>query len=182
MTREEIIARLTDLLGEEQAAATADALIGAEETAQTPESESESTEMAEPTAPEPGTSEAEPKPEATEPEVPDAEPESIAPEPDPSEELRTENDRLRDQLKGMMVRLAAMSLGVAPERVDAVRRLAEFGDGELTEETALAAVRRVLEEVPELAGRAAMPVTGSIGTHPRESARPMDPFEKGFFR
>lgn len=179
MNREEIIARLTDLLGEEQAAAAADALIDAEAPAQTPGSEPESSEAV---------SEAtEPEAEAQEPippenEKPDAESEPVAPEPDPTEALRTENDGLRDRLKGMMMRLAAMSLGVAPERVDVVRRLAVFGDDELTEETALAAVRRVLEEVPELAGHAAIPVTGSIGTHPRENSRPMDPFEKGFFR
>ena len=80
-----------------------------------------------------------------------------------------------------MVRLAALSLGVAPERTDVVRRLAGVGEGELTEESAIAAVRQVLDEVPELAGTA-VPVTGSVGSHPREPARPADPFLKGFFR
>lgn len=198
MTREEIVAKLTALLGEEQAAAAADALVDAEPaqteaaaTAETEAAQSEETaeteaaqaeaaaaEQAEAEAAaaedaeaETATAEAEAEPAATEEPAP----------PDPAEALHAENATLRDRLKGMMVRLAAVSLGVAPERVDVVRRLADLGEGELTEESAIAAVRRVLDEVPELAG-AAVPVTGSVGSHPREPARPADPFLKGFFR
>ena len=180
MTREEIVAKLTALLGEEQAAAAADALVDAEtEAAQTEEAAAEQAEAeadaAEDAEAETAT-EAETEPAQTGPAATE-EPAS----PDPAEALHAENATLRDRLKGMMVRLAAVSLGVAPERVDVVRRLADLGEGELTEESAIAAVRQVLDEVPELAGTA-VPVTGSVGSHPREPARPADPFLKGFFR
>ena len=84
----------------------------------------------------------------------------------------------------MALRLSALSLGVAPERADAVRRLADLEGVDLNGEQAAqqveAAVRRVLEEVPELAGAAAL-TTGSVGSHPRALSRPADPFLKGFF-
>lgn len=192
MTREEIVAKLTALLGEEQAAAAADALVDAEtEAAQTEEAATAETEAAqtEEAAAEQAEAEADAAEDAeaetaTEAETEPAQTGPAATEepasPDPAEALHAENATLRDRLKGMMVRLAAVSLGVAPERVDVVRRLADLGEGELTEESAIAAVRRVLEEVPELAG-AAVPVTGSVGSHPRKPARPADPFLKGFF-
>lgn len=209
MTREEIVAKLTALLGEEQAAAAADALVDAEteaaqteeaataeteaaqteeaataetEAAQTEEAAAEQAEAeaaaAEDAEAETATAEAEA--EAAQSEEAEAAAEESAP-PDPVEALYAENNALRDRLKGTMVRLAALSLGVAPERTDVVRRLAGVGEGELTEESAIAAVRQVLDEVPELAGTA-VPVTGSVGSHPREPARPADPFLKGFFR
>ena len=179
MTREEIVAKLTALLGEEQAAAAADALVDAEtEAAQTEEAAAEQAEAeadaAEDAEAETAT-EAETEPAQTGPAATE-EPAS----PDPAEALHAENATLRDRLKGMMVRLAAVSLGVAPERVDVVRRLADLGEGELTEESAIAAVRRVLDEVPELAGGAAL-TTGSVGSNPRALSRPADPFLKGFF-
>ena len=208
MTREEIVAKLTALLGEEQAAAAADALVDAEtEAAQTEEAATAETEAAqteeavtaeteaaqtEEAAAEQAEAEAaaaedaeaetaaEAEAEAAQSEEAEAAAEESAP-PDPVEALYAENNALRDRLKGTMVRLAALSLGVAPERTDVVRRLAGVGEGELTEESAIAAVRRVLDEVPELAGTA-VPVTGSVGSHPREPARPADPFLKGFFR
>ena len=173
MTREEIVAKLTALLGEEQAAAAADALVDAE-AAQTEETVTAETEAAQ--TEEVATAET----EAAQAEEAEAAAEESAP-PDPVEALYAENNALRDRLKGTMVRLAALSLGVAPERTDVVRRLAGVGEGELTEESAIAAVRQVLDEVPELAGTA-VPVTGSVGSHPREPARPADPFLKGFFR
>lgn len=189
MTREEIVAKLTDLLGAEQAESAADALIGAEAPPEAEESAPEAEESSaetEPEAPdtEPEAPEAEPEPpepEPSEPEAPVPEPS----EPDPAEALRTENERLRERLTHAALRMAALAMGVAPERADAVRRLAELGEFDPTAENAAEqaeeAVRRVLEEIPELAGRAA-PVTGSIGTHPREASRTVDPFEKGFFR
>ena len=208
MTREEIVAKLTALLGEEQAAAAADALVDAEteaaqteeaataetEAAQTEEAATAETEAAqtEEAAAEQAEAEAaaaedaeaetaaEAEAEAAQSEEAEAAAEESAP-PDPVEALYAENNALRDRLKGTMVRLAALSLGVAPERTDVARRLAGVGEGELTEESAIAAVRQVLDEVPELAGTA-MPVTGSVGSHPREPARPADPFLKGFFR
>ena len=191
MTREEIVAKLTALLGEEQAAAAADALVDAE-AAQTEEAATAETEAAqtEEAAAEQAEAEADAAEDAEAETAAEAEtePAQTGPaateepaSPDPAEALHAENATLRDRLKGMMVRLAAVSLGVAPERVDVVRRLADLGEGELTEESAIAAVRRVLDEVPELAG-AAVPVTGSVGSHPREPARPADPFLKGFFR
>ena len=208
MTREEIVAKLTALLGEEQAAAAADALVDAEteaaqteeaataetEAAQTEEAATAETEAAqtEEAAAEQAEAEAdaaedaeaeiaaETEAEPAQSEEAEAAAEESAP-PDPVEALYAENNALRDRLKGTMVRLAALSLGVAPERTDVVRRLAGVGEGELTEESAIAAVRQVLDEVPELAGTA-VPVTGSVGSHPREPARPADPFLKGFFR
>ena len=193
MTREEIVAKLTALLGEEQAAAAADALVDAEtEAAQTEEAATAETEAAqtEEAAAEQAEAEADAAEDAeaetaAETEAEPAQTEPAATEepaqPDPVEALYAENNALRDRLKGTMVRLAALSLGVAPERTDVVRRLAGVGEGELTEESAIAAVRQVLDEVPELAGTA-VPVTGSVGSHPREPARPADPFLKGFFR
>lgn len=211
MTREEILAKLTDLLGEEQAGSVADALIGAEAPPETEESAPETEAPAsESEAPEPEPeSEPAPEPESSEPEMPElesetpeSEPEPSAPEPepsepeapvpepapsepDPTEALRAENNRLRERLTHAALRLSALALGVAPERVDVVGKLAELGEFDPESEQAAAqaeeAVRRVLEQVPELAGRA-LPAIGSIGAHPREGTRPVDPFEKGFFR
>lgn len=209
MTREEILAKLTGLLGEEQAGSVADALIGAEAPSEAEESAPE-TEAPEPEpepepAPEQELSEPEApasEPELSEPEMPASEPEPSAPEPepsepeapvpepapsetDPTEALREANHRLRERLTHAALRLSALTLGVAPERVDVVGKLAELDEFDPESEQAAAqaeaAVRRVLEQVPELAGRA-LPAIGSIGAHPREGTRPVDPFEKGFFR
>lgn len=215
MTREEILAKLTDLLGEEQAGSVADALIGTEAPPESEESAPETEESAaeaepETPAPEPEASEPETpetEPELSEPETPEAEsessepempapepepsepeapvPESAPSEPDPAEALREENHRLRERLTHAALRLSALTLGVTPERVDVVGKLAELDEFDPESEQAAAqaeaAVRRVLEQVPELAGRA-LPAIGSIGAHPREGTRPVDPFEKGFFR
>ena len=197
MTREEIVDRLKELLGEENAAAAADALAEApaepealaepQEAPADPEEAPVDPEEA-PVDPEGAPAEAEEAPAEVE-EAPaeseetPAEPEAPA-EPDPAEALRSENASLRERLLGMALRLSALSLGVAPERVDAVRRLADLEGVDLNGEQAAqqveAAVRRVLEEVPELAGAAAL-TTGSVGGHPRALSRPADPFLKGFF-
>ena len=195
MTREEIVDRLKELLGEENAAAAADALAEAEAPGE-PEAPAEAEEApGEPEAPaeaEEAAAETEAPAEAEEaPAEPEVSAESEAPvepeapaEPDPAEALRSENASLRERLLGMALRLSALSLGVAPERADAVRRLANLEgidlNGEQAAQQVEAAVRRVLEEVPELAGGAAL-TTGSVGSHPRALSRPADPFLKGFF-
>ena len=183
MTREEIVDRLKELLGEETAAAAADALAEAEASGE-PEVPAEAEEAAVETEAPAEAEEAAAEPEApAEAEEAPAEPE-VSAETDPAEALRSENASLRERLLGMALRLSALSLGVAPERADAVRRLANLEGVDLNGEQAAqqveAAVRRVLEEVPELAGGAAL-TTGSVGSHPRALSRPADPFLKGFF-
>lgn len=210
MTKEEIIAKLAGLLGEEQAAAAANALIGAEEgtaegaegepgapedASQTPETvETAETEQCEggQTAPEdePGEEKAAaPEAAADESDTADSdETESASGENAPSESAPDETfpdaALLRERLKRMTLKIAALSLGVSPERVNVVCRLADMGEVDPASEEAAQqaenAVRRVLEEVPELAG--GMPATGAIGTHARQSMRVDDPFTKGFFR
>lgn len=201
MTKEEIIAKLAGLLGEEQAAATASALIGAEEGAAegtegepgAPKDESKAPETAETEQSEggQGTPEDEPVEEkaADESDAADAdEAEGASGENVPSEsapgEASPDAALLRERLKGMALKIAALSLGVSPERVNVVCRLADMGEVDPASEGAAQqaenAVRRVLEEVPELAG--GMLATGAIGTHARQSMRADDPFTKGFFR
>lgn len=191
MSREEILERLKEMLGEEQAAAVADALIGTEE----PEpdghddqpSEAEAAAETEQSEDQPSEPEVDSEPEAEaehEPEpAPEQEPEA---ESLPSEDLHAENERLRRKLGEAALKLAALSLGVAPERVNIVCRLAETGEfdpeSEQAAQQAQEAVRRVLEEAPELAAGRGMPSTGSIGLHPRSIAQPTDPFAKGFFK
>ena len=182
MTREEIVDRLKELLGEENAAAAADALAEAEAPGE-PEAPAEAEEAAAETEAPAEAEEAPAEPEVSAESEAPVEPEAPA-EPDPAEALRSENASLRERLLGMALRLSALSLGVAPERADAVRRLANLEgidlNGEQAAQQVEAAVRRVLEEVPELAGGAAL-TTGSVGSHPRALSRPADPFLKGFF-
>lgn len=202
MTKEEIIAKLTGLLGEEQATAIASALIGAEEGAQSAPEDAQSapetaeTEQTEQTEGEQTVPKGEPgKDEPAAPEAADESDETDAGEAEgasgenaqaesmPSE-ASSDAALLRERLKGMTLKLAALSLGVSPERVNVVCRLADMGEADPASEEAAQqaenAVRRVLEEVPELAG--GMPATGAIGTHARQSMRADDPFTKGFFR
>lgn len=187
MSREEILERLKEMLGEEQAAAVADALIGTEE----PEpdghddqpSEAEAAAETEQSEDQPSEPEVDSEPEAEAEHEPEPEPEA---ESLPSEDLHAENERLRRKLGEAALKLAALSLGVAPERVNIVCRLAETGEfdpeSEQAAQQAQEAVRRVLEEAPELAAGRGMPSTGSIGLHPRSIAQPTDPFAKGFFK
>lgn len=169
-----------------------------------PEPEADKTEEPAPEADKAGEAEPQPKPEpepepdkteeadadkAEEPEPePTPEPEP-APEPEPEPEPTpdapdyvAENARLREALTASLVAQAAMRRGVKPERLGALKKLADLSGIDPTaddaEALALRAVEIALEEVPELATGA--PGIGSLGTHPRESANPIDPFARGF--
>lgn len=95
--------------------------------------------------------------------------------------LAAENAALRQRLLDIGVRSCALALGVRPERAGAVRKLTDTSAIDPAAENAMEqineAVRRALEEVPELAGGAGVTV-GSLGAHPRES-QTLDAFARG---
>lgn len=184
---------------EEEARRALEAAVGSE-TPKEPEKPGEpgSAEPAgEPEAPgedeKPGTSgEAPETPEA--PEEPGTTGEPETPEKDGGEEapesgedmpdkggLAAENAALRQRLLDIGVRSCALALGVRPERAGAVRRLTDTSAIDPAAENAMEqideAVRRALEEVPELAGGAGV-TAGALGAHPRES-QTLDAFARG---
>lgn len=95
--------------------------------------------------------------------------------------LAAENAALRQRLLDIGVRSCALALGVRPERAGAVRRLTDTSAIDPAAENAMEqineAVRRALEEVPELAGSAGV-TAGALGAHPRES-QTLDAFARG---
>lgn len=95
--------------------------------------------------------------------------------------LAAENAALRQRLLDIGVRSCALALGVRPERAGAVRKLTDTSAIDPAAENAMEqineAVRRALEEVPELAGGAGV-TTGALGAHPRES-QTLDAFARG---
>ena len=95
--------------------------------------------------------------------------------------LAAENAALRQRLLDIGVRSCALALGVRPERAGAVRKLTDTSAIDPAAENAMEqineAVRRALEEVPELAGGAGVTV-GALGAHPRES-QTLDAFARG---
>lgn len=95
--------------------------------------------------------------------------------------LAAENAALRQRLLDIGVRSCALALGVRPERAGAVRRLTDTSAIDPAAENAMEqineAVRRALEEVPELAGGAGV-TAGALGAHPRES-QTLDAFARG---
>ena len=134
----------------------------------------------------PETPEAPEEPETTgEPETPEKDsgeetPESGEDMPDKGG-LAAENAALRQRLLDIGVRSCALALGVRPERAGAVRRLTDTSAIDPAAENAMdqinEAVRRALEEVPELAGNAGV-TAGALGAHPRES-QTLDAFARG---
>lgn len=138
--------------------------------------EDEAPEM--PEAPEePGTTG---KPETPEKDGGEKAPESGEDIPDKGG-LAAENAALRQRLLDIGVRSCALALGVRPERAGAVRRLTDTSAIDPAAENAMdqinEAVRRALEEVPELAGGAGV-TAGALGAHPRES-QTLDAFARG---
>ena len=95
--------------------------------------------------------------------------------------LAAENAALRQRLLDIGVRSCALALGVRPERAGAVRKLTDTSAIDPAAENAMEqineAVRRALEEVPELAGGAGV-TAGALGAHPRES-QTLDAFARG---
>lgn len=95
--------------------------------------------------------------------------------------LAAENAALRQRLLDIGVRSCALALGVRPERASAVRKLTDTSAIDPAAENAMEqineAVRRALEEVPELAGSAGV-TAGALGAHPRES-QTLDAFARG---
>ena len=134
----------------------------------------------------PETPEAPEEPETTgKPETPEKDggkkvPESGEDIPDKGG-LAAENAALRQRLLDIGVRSCALALGVRPERAGAVRRLTDTSAIDPAAENAMEqineAVRRALEEVPELAGSAGV-TAGALGAHPRES-QTLDAFARG---
>ena len=97
--------------------------------------------------------------------------------------LAAENAALRQRLLDIGVRSCALALGVRPERASAVRKLTDTSAIDPAAENAMEqineAVRRALEEVPELAGSAGV-TAGALGAHPRESQTlALDAFARG---
>lgn len=97
--------------------------------------------------------------------------------------LAAENAALRQRLLDIGVRSCALALGVRPERAGAVRKLTDTSAIDPAAENAMEqineAVRRALEEVPELAGSAGV-TAGALGAHPRESQTlALDAFARG---
>ena len=101
-----------------------------------------------------------------------------APEPEPESapgaDYAAENQRLRTALTESLVAQAALQRGVRPERMGALKKLADLTKIDPTADDApalaLEAVEHALQEVPELATGA--PDIGSLGAHPRSSAAP----------
>ena len=95
--------------------------------------------------------------------------------------LAAENAALRQRLLDIGVRSCALALGVRPERAGAVRKLTDTSAIDPAAENAMEqineAVRRALEEVPELAGSTGV-TAGALGAHPRES-QTLDAFARG---
>lgn len=125
---------------------------------------------------------ADPEPESsTQPEAPPEAKNAELPSEKPAPDYAAENAALRARLIESELRAAGMAAGVPPERLRALARLADTSQVDVTNEDAARqiadAVAAALKEVPELAS--APFAAGSLGTHPRDPARPTDPFARG---
>jgi hypothetical protein len=107
--------------------------------------------------------------------------EAEATPPDPSAELAKKLEAAEQRLLGSMAEAAALKLGVRPERMKHALRLADLSGIDSAAEDAAAkidaAVKAVLDELPELAGGAQG--TGSPGAFQRQREPQKSPFEKG---
>ena len=99
----------------------------------------------------------------------------------PAPDYAAENAALRARLIESELRAAGMAAGVPSERLRTLARLADTSQVDVTQKDAgrqiADAVAAALKEVPELAS--APLAAGSLGAHPRDPARPIDPFARG---